>query len=450
MKNFVIVFLVVGLSVTGYIAATKSFKMSLESLEGKKEKIIRGDLTLPINATGQVRPARRVEIKSKASGEVIEVTRIPGDLVRAGDVIIRLQQDDEQRNVNRVKLDLITAAARLEETKLRLQLAEGPDLDSANAKVQQFRESIRLHKYRLDKVRALPSEQTNEEELLQREVAYNRELLNLADAQANRGRAELAIPLAQQAVTQAEAAHARIIDNLADAEKLLRETEIIAPINGIVGSIAVDVGDVIQGGKTTFTGGTVLATVLDMSRIVVEAEVDESDIERVRAIAPAWAIPHRDPSVRMPDDLDRLAAGMDHLPVITVESFRNDEFIGVIALINPEPSDRAGVVAYIVDVVVASANRKLLLPGMRADVRFTSEHRENVVLCPNEAIREGKNGGLGVYVPKTGAAPQEHETDFLECRFGLSNGNYSEVLCEELEPGMAVYTKLPVNTDKDS
>ena len=97
---------------------------------------------------------------------------------------------------------------------------------------------------------------------------------------------------------------------------------------------------------------------------------------------------------------------------------------------------------YLVDVVVTSENRSRLLSGMRAEVRFTSEHVENVLLCPNEAIREGPSGKLGVFVPKTGAQPSEHATEFVPCKFGLDNGNFSEVR-EGLNEGAIVYTKLP-------
>jgi hypothetical protein len=64
------------------------------------------------------------------------------------------------------------------------------------------------------------------------------------------------------------------------------------------------------------------------------------------------------------------------------------------------------------------------------------------VLCPNEAIKEGPDGRLGVYIPEPGSSPQDRKTKFVPCRFGLDNGAYSEVV-EGLTEGMTVYTKLP-------
>ena len=79
---------------------------------------------------------------------------------------------------------------------------------------------------------------------------------------------------------------------------------------------------------------------------------------------------------------------------------------------------------------------------MRAEVEFTSEHVEDVVLCPNEAIRTGPSGQYGVYVKKDNVAPQEWPAEFVVCRIGLSDGAFTE-LKEGVDDGTVVYTKLP-------
>jgi HlyD family secretion protein len=266
---------------------------------------------------------------------------------------------------------------------------------------------------------------------------------------ANYEKAKLAIPLAEHAVIEAEAAYEAAKSTLADAEKRLRETDITSPIDGVVADIKTQIGAVIQGGKTTLTGGTVLAVVLDMNELLVRAEVDESDIGRILELAPPWARPSRESSENRPADPSAALALVEHPPTITVESFRDEEFMGVIHGIKPEPeSSQSGVVTYIVDVLVVSENRERLLSGMRADVSFTSEHVANVVLCPNEAIKEGSTGKLGVYVPDPDSPPADHKVKFIECRFGLDNGNYSEVR-EGLTEGMVVYTKLPQQDRKN-
>lgn len=447
MKNVIIFVLVVATLITGFVAAKSTLRMSVQGMEGKTEKIIISDLTLPINATGEIRPKQRVEIKSEASGEVIEIRKRAGDQVMAGDILIRLQPDDEQRNVNRATLDLRRASASLEEARINLMQAETADLQSAEAKVNQLQSSSRFAQFQREKFLNLPPAQRSEEELLQKTTTLDSQTAQLNAAKASLKWAKLNIPKAKQAVLQAQANFETFENNLADVQKRLTKTDIVSPIDGIVADIKTQIGEVIQGGKTTLTGGTVLAIVLDFDQLLVRAEVDESDIGRVLKIAPPWARPGHDGSVQMPDNVADAAASMEHLPVITVESFRSDEFTGVIERIYPESRTLSGVVTYLVDVVIVSENKNRLLPGMRADVRFTSEHASNVVLCPNEAIHEGPNGKLGVYIPKKSESPDERETQFVECQFGLDNGTYSEVR-EGLSKGDTVYTKLPMKRGK--
>lgn len=446
MKNTIIAILALATLAVGYVAATSRLRLSLEGLEGKTETIKRGDLTLPINATGEVRSARRVVIKAEASGEVIEIARHPGEQVKAGDLLIRLQPDDEERNVSRTRLDLESAEARREEARIDLHQARTADLESAKANVHQIEASLKPARYRADRARSDP-DLYHEEERLERVSTHDRQLAQLEGAKAALQRAELAIPRREQGLKQAQAVYESKKNYLADAEKRLSKTDIVVPFDGIVADIKIQVGEVIQGGKTTITGGTVLAVVLDMDKLIVRAEVDEADIGRVLALAPEWAKPAHAASAQIPDDLNAAAESMQHQPTITVESFRDEKFEGFIERIYPEPTTISGVVTYLVDVVIISENRDRLLPGMRADVRFTSEHVENAVLCPNEAIRDGPGGQLGVYVPQKNAPPGERLTEFVPCRFGLDNGNYSEVR-EGLTEGMVVYTKLPAKRDK--
>jgi HlyD family secretion protein/macrolide-specific efflux system membrane fusion protein len=448
MKNFFILALVIGVVVLGYVAASSKLRMSMASFEGKTVAIKRGDLTLPINATGEIKPARRVEIKSEASGEVIEIARQAGERVEAGDLIIRLQPDDEQRNVDRARQDLEIAEAKLEESKLRLQQAKTADLQTAEARVAELAEQLRLAIYRKDKLAALPEHQRNDEEMLQRSTGYESAKAQLAAGKANLEVARIAVPRLEQAVIQAEASKTTAETILGDAQKRLSKTDIVAPIPGVVADIKAQIGDVIQGGKTTLTGGTVLAILLDMDKLVVRAEVDEADIGRVLRIAPSWAQPGRDPSIRPPDDWKGAVEADEHPPVITVESFRNEEFLGVIERVYPEPVVINNVVTYPTDVVIAGENRSKLLPRMRADVRFTSEHVEGALLCPNEAIRVGEGGDYGVFKKVEAATPDESPTKFVACKFGLSDGNQSEVL-SGLSEGDEVYVKLPIEREKD-
>ncbi len=448
MKNIVIFLLLLTTLGAGFIAAKSKLRIKLEDLEGQTQVIARGNLTLPINSTGAIRQARRIEIKSEASGEVIEIAKHPGDSVKAGDLLIRLKPDDEQRTVDRAQRELDVATARMGEFRVNLEQAKTADIAAARARVEQLEQSIRLAKYRLEKIQGLPDHQKNVEEVLQRDTAYQSQLAQLAEAQATLEKAKLAVRRSEQSLKQAEANLESAKTTLEDAKERLREADIFSPIDGIVGDVFTQIGEVIQGGKTTLTGGTVLAVILDLERLIVRAEVDESDIGRVLAIAPPWAKPGHASSIKMPSDLAEAARQCDSVPTIGVESFRDREFEGVIDRVFPEPKSISNVITYLVDVVITSENRDVLLPGMRATVRFTADHVEDVVLCPNEAISEGSDGRLGVHIPKPDSPPDQHLTEFVAVRIGLDDGAFSEIV-EGIQDGDVVYTKMPLKTDSN-
>src|ERR1043166_3791061 len=143
MKNAFIVILLLALLVVGYYAAT-TLRLNNPNIEGKTEKIRRGGLARSINATGEVKPSLRVEIKSEASGEVIQIARWPGDRVKAGEMLIRLQKEDEQRSVDRATQDLQSAKAHLDTAKIHLDLSRDSELKAAQAQVDQLAPMVEL------------------------------------------------------------------------------------------------------------------------------------------------------------------------------------------------------------------------------------------------------------------------------------------------------------------
>ena len=87
-------------------------------------KIERGNLDVPISATGSVEPASQTQIKCKSSGTVLEVRFEPGDMVRKGELMIRLDPVDENRNVESSKADLARATANLTLSKSEQEQTE--------------------------------------------------------------------------------------------------------------------------------------------------------------------------------------------------------------------------------------------------------------------------------------------------------------------------------------
>lgn len=444
MKKFIAAMVIFGLLGMGYLKL-RDTKLEFSALRGEIKEVGRGDITLPITALGDVAPASRHEIKSEASGEVVDILHHPGDVVKRGDLLIRLKKDDEQRSVNRAGDDVKRTKANLEKARIALRSAETARIDLTRSRIARINAQLEMAKFNLDKIEALDKERrASAEELLRFRTTHAELSAQRVGAEADLEDSKLAAERARQEVILAQASHDQALTVLADAQERLDETDITSPVDGMVVLINTQLGEVIQGGKTTLTGGTVLAVVADCSKLYVRADVDEADIGQVRELAPEWARPGAkrrtvDPSTADPGT-----------PVkITVDAFHEEEFEGVIERIHPEPRSRAAsVVTYRVDILLTSDNRNKLLLGMQADVEFTADSVTDVVRVPHEAIYKNEFEKLGVYLavrdPNTGAL----ESKFQPCRFGLDDGIFAQVV-EGVEQGARVYVKLPQKTQRE-
>ncbi|MFQ6048857.1 MAG: efflux RND transporter periplasmic adaptor subunit, partial [Phycisphaerae bacterium] len=235
-----------------------------------------------------------------------------------------------------------------------------------------------------------------------------------------------------------EATYQQALITLRDAKQRLKETTIYAPIDGQITRINTQVGEVIQGGKTTITGGTVLMVLADISRLYVIAEVDEADIGRVRDLL---SDPNGPGPATNPADLPSASGQV----TITVDAFQGESFVGMISRIKPEPKKASNVTTYDVQVVLTSPNRRKLMLGMQADVTFTAQSLHNVLLVDNDALRSNALGQVGVYVPVLGP-DGEQRPEFRPVKRGLTDGSRTQILAG-LEPGQRVYTKLPIRQE---
>jgi len=464
MKKVIFWVVILVIIVFGWMRLRTS-KLSLGFLEGKTAVVGRGDLTIPISGTGEIQPKSRTEIKPEASGRVEEIPIEAGDIVAASTVIIRLDPEEEERSVKRARNELDRANASLEQTRLRLKERQTTAIAQIEASIKGLEAQLADARFRLEKVKRLAAEDsgaTRADELVQAQARFDQLNAQFDGLKADRAQADLAIELAQRDVTLAEKAVETAETNLRDAEKRLRETQIISPIDGMVTNLRCEVGAVVQGGRTTITGGTVLATIADISEIYVRTEVSDADIGAVLWLAPEQARPGgAELAARIarsePELLIDTSGLLNHdstvgVPVkIRVDAFPDQEFSGFIERIYPEPVKLQNIVTYLVDILVTSENSDLLklTLGMQADVEFTAQSVHDVLLIPHDAIRRGPSGELGVYVPEK-SDRGELRPKFVACRFGLDNGLYAELVeGEVLAEGSEVYVKLPTRFDRE-
>jgi HlyD family secretion protein len=178
-------------------------------------------------ASGTVQPDTVVEVKSKASGEILDMKAETGQMVQRGTLLVRVDQRTPRNRLNQTTADLEVAKARFE-----------------NAEAQRKRS---------DELFKTQSISTEEHET-----------------------AVLAVANARAAVVGAQVA----ADN---AKIAMEDTDVLAPINGTIISKSVERGQVISSPTSDVGGGTVLLKMADLNLVQVRTLVDETDIGKIRA-----------------------------------------------------------------------------------------------------------------------------------------------------------------------
>jgi len=184
------------------------------------------NIVVAVRATGAVNPDTTVEVKSKASGEILQMLVETGQIVSRGELLVRV---DQRVPRNR----LAEAEAQLDVIRTRLATAES-----------QMRRS---------------------EELFQNKAITEQEYENAQLAEAN----------AKAAVISAEVA-------VQTAQIAMSDTDVLAPINGTIITKSVERGQVISSPSSDVGGGTVLLTMADLDLVQVRTLVDEVDIGKIK------------------------------------------------------------------------------------------------------------------------------------------------------------------------
>lgn len=199
----------------------------------------RGDIIFAVSADGMVEPNFEVDVKSRASGDIISFPYETGDMVKKGELLVKLDPIDEQRNVARKEATFRSNKAVVAKAKANLRDAE--------KKLERQRELF-------------GKGMISEEEL------------------------ETAMTTYLQDKAEVEFSEAQVIDSkiaLDDAKRRLADTEIRAPIDGTILTKDVEVGQIITSSIDIVGGGTKLLTLGDLSRIFVLANVDETDMGKI-------------------------------------------------------------------------------------------------------------------------------------------------------------------------
>lgn len=439
MKKVIVAVIV--LAVLGGTYWVLRSQRSLLDKPGKVDTAVLGKVTLPITASCTAQEARRVQIKSKASGTITSIPVKEGDVVKKGDLLIRIDPVDEQRRLNQAELQVKSAEARYRQLELEAERREA-DVPNQIARAQAQVESARSkYEYAENEFKAISELKEKsfevEREYLRALTAKNDALAQLSSAEANLKSAELGPKDVEIAKAQADVAKADLAaskEAREDAARRLEETEIKSPINGRVVAVFASEGLVIASTVGTFGGGQVLMELVDTSELVVEAQVDEADIDRVNellTLGQKMREDHEEPpdGKPYPDEVD-----------ISFDALPDETFGGKIVDIAQEPKDIANIITYDVRIRLNDVSElERVRLGMQGTVDFQPNTASGLKVPYSAVHRQGPSEFV-VYVPTD---KEHHLEKEVPVDVGLSDGAYVIVTSPDLKPGDEVYTTRP-------
>ena len=249
----VVIIAVIAIAVAGFTFMRGSKSVTVATATARAAET--GASATVLNASGYVEPRRRATVASKITGRVTEVLVDEGMAVEAGQVLARLDDADARRRTDATRASRNVARASLEEIKVNL----------ADAK-RRFRRTQELHED------GVASEQ------------------DLDSATAAVDALDARLTVAQRNLDAAEA-------QLAVAVQDLENYTIRAPFTGIAVSKEAQPGEMVA---PVFAGGGGISTIVDMTSLEIEVDVNESYIARVAPGQPAEAILDAYPGWRIP------------------------------------------------------------------------------------------------------------------------------------------------------
>lgn len=380
------------------------------------EEVETRSLDLLVTATGNLRPTNQVEVGSEVSGRVDAVLVDVNDRVARGQVLARINTDVINDQITQQRANLSASRAQVEQARATL------DVDAAQ--LERLREVYRLSDGRV------PSQQ----ELAAAEGAVRRDRAALVSAQAN--------------VTSAEASLSTAMTN--------RERAVIrSPVAGVVLVRQIEPGQTVA---ASFNTPTLFVLAEDLAVMQLRVKVDEADVGQVEAGQTATFTVDAYPGREFPALVERV-----------------DLASGNIATTAAATTTGNAVVEYEARLTVNNSDG-LLRPGMTATANIATENTAAQMVVPNGALRfeppeEDEAGGL--QVGSGGPGNEEFGLEREEVRAtigagsrqtvhvlgadgqlqaitvttGLSDGRYTIVSSDELEPGMKVVTAIRAETE---
>lgn len=347
----------------------------------KLSEVKQEDIAKSVVATGKIEPITKVDIKSKASGIVKKLHVDAGQTVKAGQVLAELDREEIQARVRESR-------AAVEASQANVHASEA---DMERAKVDAQGPEVPLLQRAYERAKTMAQQGVVSQSALDDAQRAYETSVNKRDM----ARATLTVSKAKQAQARAQLAQARA--SLERSEEEFRNSTIIAPIDGMVLSRNVEIGDAVSSILVLGSSATLVMTIGDTHEVFVRGKVDEADIGKVSLNQPAR---------------------------IKVESFKDKTFDGRVTKISPMGTEKDNVTTFEVRVSVTNPGGELKA-NMTANAEIVLEEHKNVLIIPEGSLMYDKDKKASVEVPDPKGKDGRRK---VEVQVGISNGSKTELL----------------------
>ena len=357
-------------------------------------KVTRGDVARSVVATGKIQPITKVEVKSKASGIVEKLFVDINNQVKKGQELAQLDQQEIVAQVEAQRAQLASAQANVGTYEANVEQ------DKVNAAAPD----LPMYKTTLD--RNLEMQQDG---IVSRQTLDNANRDYLAAlTRRDSSKAQIGVDAAKlkQAKAQVQQAEA----SLKQLEEQLGYTTIIAPMDGVILSRDVEIGDAVSSILVLGSTATLVMTEGDVNEVYVDGKVDEADIAHVYMGQPAR---------------------------IKVESFRDRTFNGKVTKISPMGVEKDNVTTFEVRVSINNPGGELKAL-MTANAEILLDEHKGVLTVPENAVTYDNQKNASVEIPDKS---QKEGTRKMPVTVGLSNGSVTEITSGLKEGDQVVLTQ---------
>jgi HlyD family secretion protein len=377
------IFLGIGLALVLTVSAIGLVRLARGNTidQNKIAKVTRGDVARSVVATGKIQPITEVEVKSKASGIVEKLYVDINNRVKKGQDLAQLDQQEIVAQVEAQRAQLASAAANVSTYEANIEQ------DKVNAAAPD----LVMYKTTLDRNRAMQNEGIVSRQTLD---DANRDYLA---AMTRRDSAQAQIGVDTAKLKQARAQVLQSQASLKQLEEQLSYTTIVAPMDGVILSRDVEMGDAVSSILVLGSTATLVMTEGDTSEVYVQGKVDEADIAHVYMGQPAR---------------------------IKVESFRDRLFYGKVTKIAPMGVEKDNVTTFEVRVSINNPGGELKA-NMTANAEILMDEHKGVLTVPENAVTYDNQKNASVQVPDK---RQKDGSRKVDVSVGLSNGAVTEIV----------------------